>query len=384
VSDGVAPERFDVVVVGGGQAGLAAGYHLAQRGLSFVILDAHERVGDAWRLRWDGLRLFTAARYDGLPGVPFPAPPSALPTKDEVGDYLESYAARIGLPVRSGIVVDGVRPAESGDGFVVSAGERQFVAGQVVVATGAYHSPRIPPFAGDLDRRIRQLHASEYRDASQLVPGAVLVVGASNSGAEIAMTAAREHHVILAGRDTGKMPVRPESRLARVFDVPFWFFINRIVRADTWIGRKALPSVRDHGGPLERIWPSDLAAAGIERRTSMVAGVSDGMPQLDDGTTADVANVVWCTGFRPAFQWIHAPIRLEDGWPVHRRGVVAEVPGLYFVGLPFLFTAASALIGGVGRDAAYIAGQIARRANDHAVAPDPSTTHPIADSQIAR
>jgi putative flavoprotein involved in K+ transport len=157
------------------------------------------------------------------------------------------------------------------------------------------------------------------------------------------------------------MPVRPESRLARVFDPPFWFFINRMVRADTAIGRKARSSIVDHGGPLERIWPADLTAAGVERVHARMIGVRDGQPILEGGRVVDVANVIWCTGFRPDFDWIEPSVTGDDGWPVHLRGVVTGAPGLYVVGLPFLYSAASALLGGVGRDAAYVVGQIVAR-----------------------
>ena len=354
-------ERFDTVVIGGGQAGLAVGYHLARGGQRFTILEAASRVGTSWRNRLDGLRLFTPARYDGLPGMPFPAPGHTLPSKDDVADYLEAYAARFDLPVRTGTHVERLVRDDTDDAWRVHAGTRQIAADQVVVATGAYHRPNIPAFATELDPRIRQLHASTYHDASQLADGPVLVVGASNSGAEVAMSTSRAHRTVLSGRNTGKMPVRPESRLARLFDPPFWFFINHVVRADTAIGRKARPSIVDHGGPLERVWPSDLAAAGVERVFARTAGVRDGMPLLDDGRVVDVRNVIWCTGFRPDFGWIEPPIVGPDGWPIHIRGVVTVVPDLYVIGLPFLTSAASALLGGVGRDAAYVAAQIAAR-----------------------
>jgi putative flavoprotein involved in K+ transport len=356
---GVATERFETIVLGGGQAGLAVGYHLARHGRSFVILDASRRVGDAWRLRWDGLRLFTAARYDGLPGMPFPGPRDGLPTKDEVADYLEAYATRMSLPIRTGIRVTEIRPAEDGPGFRLDAGDWQFEATDVVVATGAYSHPRVPDFARDLHPDILQLHSSEYRHAWELRTGAVLVVGASNSGAEIALRAARDHVTILAGPDKGKMPARPESRLARVIDPAFWFFINHVATRSTPIGRRALV-VRDHGGPLERVWPSDLEAAGVERVFARAVAARDGRPVLDDGRTLEVANVIWATGYRPNYDWIRMPIVGADGWPVQTRGV-SSVPGLYFVGLPFLHSAGSALLGGVGRDAAYVVNRMRSR-----------------------
>lgn len=366
----VAPERFDVIVIGAGQAGLAAGYHVARRGLRFVILEAGDRVGGSWRRRWDGLRLFTAARYDGLPGMAFPAPPNSFPSKDEVADYIESYAKTMDLPVRTGVRVEGLWRSEPDDGYRVVARDLRFEAAQIVVATGAYRAPRIPSFAVQLDAGIRQLHSSEYRNASQLREGPVLVVGASNSGAEIALSAARKHKTILVGRDTGKMPVPLESRRAELFDHLFWFFINHVATLSNPIGRRAMPSVRDHGGPLERVWPSDLTAAGVERVHARVAGITRGRPLLDDGRVIDVNNVVWCTGFRPDFGWIHLPVVGEDGWPQQVRGVVPAAPGLYFVGLPFLHTAASPLLGGVGRDAGFVAAKIASRAGLAVVAHD--------------
>src|SRR5918995_2638960 len=175
-------EHIETVIIGAGQTGLSVGYHLAKRGRRFVILDANERIGDSWRKRWDSLRVFTPARYNGLPGWPFPAPGWSYPTKDEVADYLELYAARYRLPVRTGIRVDGLSREDSG--YVVTAGMSRYEADNVVVATGGYQAPRIPGFASELDPHIVQLHSSQYRNPSQLGEGGVLVVGAGNSGAE--------------------------------------------------------------------------------------------------------------------------------------------------------------------------------------------------------
>ena len=239
-----------------------------------------------------------------------------------------------------------------------------------MVATGAYRHPRVPDFAADLAPSIRQLHSSEFRSATDLQEGDVLVVGASNSGAEIALIAARSHRVVLSGPDKGKMPVRPEGGLARLFDIPFWFFINHLATTSTPIGRKAMPLVRDHGGPLERVWPEDLEAAGVQRIHDRTVGARDGLPLLDDGRALDVTNVVWCTGFRPDYGWIHVPAIGSDGWPLQVRGVVPSVPGLYFIGLPFMYSGASALLGGVGRDAAFVAERICARTSASSMGQD--------------
>ena len=353
-----APERFETVIVGGGQAGLAVGYHLARRGRSFVILDANRRVGDAWRQRWDSLRLFTPARYSGLPGMPFPAPASSFPTKDAVADYLETYAARFELPVRNGVRVD--RLSRDGDRYVLAAGDRRFQADHVVVASGAYQRPRIPAFAPELDPGILQLDPHRYRNPSQLPAGGVLVVGAGNSGAEIAFEVCRTHPTWLSGPDTGHIPVRPGSGWDRLLTPPFWWFASRVLTVRTPIGRKVRPRALTTTAPLERVRPKELAAAGVERVPRTV-GVRDGSPMLEDGRVMDVATVLWCTGFRPDFAWVDLPVFDQDGAPVHHRGVVGSQPGLFILGLWFLSAFTSSLLGGVGSDAEHIAEQITSR-----------------------
>lgn len=350
---------YDTIVIGGGQAGLSVGYYLQQQGRDFVILDANKRIGDAWRQRWDSLRLFTPARYSALPGMPFPAPSHSLPNKDEMAVYLEAYAAHFKLPVRTGIRVD--RLSKQGDRFVVTTGDRRFEAKSVVVATGGYHSPNVPAFAAKLKPEIRQLHSSEYQRPSQLRAGGVLAVGAGNSGAEIALEVSRSHQTWLSGRHLGSEPTRPGSRVDRFVTPVIWFVFSRVLTVNTPIGRKAAAQLRGHGLPLARVRPADLQAAGVERIHARTVGVQNGLPLLESGRILDVTNVIWCTGFKPDYGWIALPIFDDDGEPRHERGVVATEPGLYFVGLFFQSAAISSLVGGVGRDAAYIADDIAAR-----------------------
>jgi putative flavoprotein involved in K+ transport len=354
------PDDFQTVVVGGGQTGLSVGYHLARRGLPFVILDANERIGDAWRGRWDSLRLFTPARYDGLAGMPFPGPAHAFPTKDEMADYLEAYAARFELPVCTGVRVD--RLAREGDRFVVTAGDLGFEADNAVVAMSDWQEPRTPAFAGGLDPAIVQLHSGAYRSPAQLREGGVLIVGAGNSGSEIALEVARGHPTWLSGRDTGRVPFRIDGAAARFLLLPLVlrFLFHRVLTVDTPLGRKVRPKVLSHGMPLLRVKPEDLAAAGIERAPGAI-GARDGLPLLEDGRALDVANVIWCTGFHPGLSWIDLPV-LDGERPVHDRGVVPREPGLYFVGLTFLYAPSSSMVHGVGRDAERVVGAIASRA----------------------
>ena len=351
-------ERFETVIIGGGQAGLAVGYHLARRERSVVIVDANQRIGDSWRERWDSLRVFTPARYDALPGWSFPAPRWSYPTKDEVADYLESYATRFGLPVRSGIWVDAL--SREHDGYVVSSGPNLYQADNVVVATGGYQAPRIPVFARALDPSIVQFHSSQYRNPAQLRDGGVLVVGAGNSGAEIALESSAGHQTWLSGRDTGQEPVRAGSLSDRLFTPPFWFLLSHVLTTRNPIGRKVRDQLSHQGLPLARVRRKDLLRARVER-VPRVTGVRDGLPLLQDGAVLEVANVIWCTGFASDFSWIDLPVLDQDGQPSHQRGVVRSEPGLYFMGLFFQSAGTSSLIGGVGRDARHIARHITAR-----------------------
>jgi putative flavoprotein involved in K+ transport len=348
-------DHVETVIIGGGQAGLSMGYHLTRRGRPCVILDGNPRVGDSWRNRWDSLRLFTPGRFCGLDGMAFPGPAGTAPTKDEMADYLAAYAARFELPVRPGVKVE--RVTKSDGRFVVDAGDRRLESDQVVVATGAFHDAWTPAFADQLDPRIVQLHSSAYRGPSQLREGGVLLVGAGNSGADIALDVARTHRTWLSGRHPGHIPFAIENAPTRHLVRVVRFLGHHVLTRRTPIGRKVLPKLAVGGDPLIRIKPKDLVAAGVEC-VPRVAGVRDGLPLVGDDAVLDVANVIWCTGFRQSFPWIDLPVFDDDGRPVHDRGVVAAEPGLYFLGLKFQFGATSDIITGVGRDARYIAKHI--------------------------
>jgi putative flavoprotein involved in K+ transport len=350
-------ERVETIIIGGGQAGLATGYHLARLGRPFLILDANERTGDSWRNRWDSLRLFTPAYLSSLPGLEFPGPRSRCPNKDEMADYLEAYAARFDLRIRHGMRVDSVTKVM--DRFLIKANNQRLEASNVVLATGGYQMPYLPDFASQLDPGITQLHSSEYRRPTQLRDGDVLVVGAANSGAEIALEASATHRTWLSGPHPGSEPTRPGSIPDRLFTPLFWFFLSRIVSVTNPIGRRMRPQLIRTTLPLGRVKPKDLASAGVVRLPRTIA-VRDGRPVTEDGRVVNVSNVVWSTGYRSAFDWVELDVFDQEGQPVHNRGVTAE-PGVYFIGLFFLSSAASSLIGGVGRDASYVARQIAAR-----------------------
>ena len=355
-------DQADTLIIGAGQTGLSTAYHLKRRDLPFLVVDADERIGDHWRQRWDSLRLYSPAAYDGLPGRRFPAAAWSWPSGRAMADYLESYAAWFALPVRSGVLVERVDP--TGDGFVVATSDgRTIEARQVVVATGPFRAPHVPEVASRIDPAIRQLHSHVYRNPGQLPDGPVLVVGLSHSGADIAFELANAGHAThLSGTAAGEMPIKVvDTRRARIGWPLVQFFFKHVSTIRTPIGRAMRPHVRHGGGPLLRVRLRDLDRAGVVRHDAKTVAVRDGKPELADGTVLDVRSIVWATGYRPDYGFIDAPITGADGWPEEVRGVSPTVPGLYFVGIPFQYAFSSMLISGAGRDARYIADRIADR-----------------------
>ena len=361
-------QHIETLIIGAGQAGLATGYHLQRLGRPFIIVDGNQRIGDNWRQQWDTLKLYSPAKYDGLPGLGFPAESWSYPGKDQVADYLEKYAIHADLPVRMSTRVDRLEARPLG-GFTATIGENTITCDNVVVATGSFgRTPHVPDFAAELEPSIQQLHSSEYRRPSQLANGRVLVVGASHSGCDIAYEAAQTLPTTLCGRDCGQIPLHWDSRMLRLMFPVIVFMWRHVVTRRTPIGRKQMPEVRHHGGPMLRVKREHLEERGVERVLSRVVGVQDGLPLLDDGRVIDAATVVWCTGFKQAFDWIKLPIFGEDGYPEEYRGVVDTVPGLFFCGLSFQFAFASMVLPGVGRDAEHVARQIAARSRVAAAA----------------
>lgn len=349
---------IDTVVIGGSQVGLTTGYYLKKQGRQFVILDAGERVGDAWRNRWDSLMLFTPARYNGLPGLKFPAPGSSYISKDQMADYLESYAKRFELPIKLGSTV--LNLSRQGERFIVETSDITYEANNVIVAIGSSQTPKIPSFASQLDPKILQIHSKSYRNPSQL-QGKVLIVGAGNSGADIGLEIAKTHETLWSGKETATVPFRIESVIARHLLTRIVKFVGlHVLSLKTPIGRKVRPKMLELAAPLVRVKPKDLVNAGV-KRVERIVGVKNGLPVTQNGEVLDVDSIIWCTGFRPAFSWVDLPILGERGEPSHHRGVVATQPGLYFVGLHFQYALASETVPGHQRDARYVIEHLASR-----------------------
>jgi putative flavoprotein involved in K+ transport len=347
-SAGHARARFDVIVIGAGQAGLAMGYHLARQGRRFVILDAADSIGAAWRDRWDSLVLFTPRRYDALPGLEFPGDPDGYPTRDEVVDYLERYAATFELPVELGSAVPSLTAVDGR--FAVEAGDRRLEADQVVVATGPFQAPHVPALAERLAPEVVQTHSTGYRRPADLPEGRVLVVGGGNTGFQIAkeLSATRPVHLSVGSR---QKPL-PQRFLGR--DLFWWLTKLGLLRktVDSRLGRRM--SGRDF---LIGSSPREVRRRfGVDLKPRLV-GASGRTAQFADGSELEVDAVVWATGFRPAYSWIELAVVDPEGRALHRRGVT-EVPGLYFLGLTWQNTRGSALLGWVKDDAEFLAGRI--------------------------
>ncbi|MBO6719722.1 MAG: NAD(P)-binding domain-containing protein [Rhizobiaceae bacterium] len=356
--DAAKAERHDVVVIGAGQAGLSVGYHLKRRGVDHVILEGAARVGDVWRNRWDSLRLFTPAKFDSLDGYRFPAGRDVFPTKDQMADYLENYARKFDLPVRLNARVTSLRKA--GGRYRVETAEGAYEADQVVVAAASYQAPRLPAFAGGLDRRVFQMHSHEYRNPAQLPDGPVLLVGAGNSGAEIAVDLAATHEVILSGRDVGQIPFDIAGFLGRKLLVRMVIrgMFHHVLTMRTPMGRKFRSKMHGHGMPLIRTKPAQLKRAGV-RRVGKITGIRDGKAVADNGAEVSFSSVIWCTGYHPGFDWIDLPVLDAHGDPRHRFGKATDVDGLYFAGLHFQYAVSSTMVAGVGRDARRVASWVA-------------------------
>ena len=340
-------ERYELVIIGAGQAGLAAGYWLARQDIDFVILDANARVGDSWRQRWDSLQLFTPAKYSGLPGLPIPGDPYRLPNRTDIADYLEWYAQIHDLPVRNNVRVS--RMYREDGMYRVETNTNTFEADNVIVATGPFQTPSIPSLSKELRGDIVQLHSSQYRNPAQLREGVALVVGAGNSGAQIAMELAKTRPTYLAGRAVGSLPRRILGR--DLFD---WLYATVMKPgADSLIGRRMRRNILGSTDALIGMTEKDIIAAGV-KRIGRIENVRDRMPALASGDGLDVGSIVWATGFRPDFRWIDLPILDARGFPIHERGVVTGQSGLFFVGLRFQYRLNSSLVGGVGADAEYV------------------------------
>ncbi|WP_289142568.1 NAD(P)/FAD-dependent oxidoreductase [uncultured Brevibacillus sp.] len=343
-------QSYDIIVVGSGQAGLAAGYFLKKKGLSFVLLEKGKEVGQTWKNRYDSLVLFTPRFYSSLPGKTLEGDPNGYAAKDEIADYLHSYANQIELPIHFQTEVTALK--QSSTGFLLETNQGDYAAKNVIIATGPFQQPLIPQMADALPKDIVQIHTAHYLNPSSLQDGPVVVIGAGNSGAQIAVELAKEREVYLSiGHKMKFMPLQLMNKSI------FWWFgkigflkANIHSKIGKWLSRQHDPIF---GFELKEA--IQKGAVKLKPRTKRIQ--SDEIV-FADHSTVKVRNIVWATGFYPEYSWIKIPQSLnEKGKPIHHRGI-SPVSGLYFVGLPWQYRRGSALIGGVGQDAEFIVQQI--------------------------
>jgi len=295
-------ERTEVIVVGGGQSGLVAGYLLKKAGIPFVILDEEPRVGEAWRKRWDSLELFTIAQYCELPGLRFPGSKNHFPSKDEMADYLQTYQREFDLPVRLDTKVIALEPITGG--YHVETTKGAYEAPQVIVATGAYRLPRVPPMAVRLSDEVFQIHTGVYRNPEQIPGKTVVVVGAANSGAQIAPELTKTHRVLLS--QGSPLPAFPRRFLGKGLH---------------WYGDKFGLISKPLEGERDRLHKKTILVGPSLKKISKKYGVElvgrtvdveDRTVRFEDGSSVETDAVVWATGFRYDYSWMHVPV-LDDG-----------------------------------------------------------------------
>jgi len=367
-------ESFPVIIVGAGQSGLAVAYHLKQAGISHLILESHDKVGDNWRSRWEGLRLFSPAKYDGLPGMPFPADAWHLPSKDEAANYLEAYAKHHSLPVRTDIQV--LKSEQDESGFHLDTTQGDLHCQHLVVATGSFHTPFHPKVPG-LPAELPQIHTARYRSHQDLPEGKILVVGAGASGQQVAGLIAPYREVILSGP---KVPGLPRKILG--MDIYWWLYKTGLMNLtiDSRQGKKIYAKNQVEGDLSIGEKPRRLKQMGVERVGRFLdwqggEAVFDTCLKTQPGpepaehskSIAGITGIVWATGYRNNFDWLGEGAVGEDGKPMHHRGVSSSIPGLYFIGIQFQYRVNSATMGGVGRDAEYLAERISARLNESVI-----------------
>ncbi|WP_417884954.1 flavin-containing monooxygenase [Zunongwangia sp.] len=337
----------DFVIVGGAQAGLSMGYYLKKLGYNFIIIDKEKEIGASWLNRWDSLRLFTPSEFNNLPGFEFPSKKGHYPSKTEVADYFKKYAKKFDFPLQLETLV--IKIAKEKNIFTIETKKGTLQAKNVIVATGPFHVPYTPPFYKKVNSEILQIHSNFYKNPSQLQEGPTLVVGAGDSGFQI-LDEISETNCTTYFSGTTDVKVLPQEILGKTL---WWWFTKTgflSFSRDSWIGCKISNS-------KQPIIGTDVKGI-LKRKNVIPVGKSlDAEKDViitEKETLKDVRNIVWATGYLPNFDWIEGLQTTKDGYPKHKRGI-STIKGLYFIGLPWLYTRGSATLGGLKKDAEFLA-----------------------------
>ncbi|MGG6230443.1 flavin-containing monooxygenase [Tenacibaculum sp. SDUM215027] len=346
---------LDFVIIGGAQAGLSMAYHLKKMEKSFIVVDGEEEIGASWLNRWDSLKLFTPTEYNHLPGLKFKAPKGHYPTKYEVSDYFKLYVKKFDIPVQLSTLVTSVK--KSAKGFHVLYNDGEIVTKNVIVATGPFHIPYTPPCHTKLSDDILQMHSNYYKNSEQLQEGDVLVVGGGDSGYQILDEISKyknSEKVYFSGET--KVKTLPQQFLGKT--LWWWFTLIGFLRFNkySWIGKKISTS-------LQPVIGTDVKEILSRENVITVGRTKDALDNevvFENKKVTSIKNIIWATGYRPNFKWIEGLELDSDNYPKNYRGV-SNIEGLYFIGLPWMYTRGSATLGGVSKDASYLADIISKK-----------------------
>lgn len=337
---------YDFIVVGAGQAGLSIAYYLKRTGYHFLVIDGDDEIGGSWKRRWDSLKLFTPTQYNHLPGLPFPAEFGAYPGKQAVANYLRQYVDYFQIPVRLNFPAR--KMTKTNDCFTIQSDHGSVQSRQVIVATGPFHVPSIPSFAQQLSDDVLQLHSSEYKNPQQLQSGETLVVGGGDSGVQILQELAGVLPKVYFSGECGTM-VLPQEFLGKT--LWWWLLKLGILGANkySWLGKR----LAERPQPIIGTNVKRLFAKQNVELVGRALSAQDNQVNCEKQTLSGIKNVIWATGFKPDFDWIENITLDEKGYPLNRRGI-SQLEGLYFIGLPWMYTRSSATLGGVQQDAQYL------------------------------
>ncbi|WP_417800411.1 flavin-containing monooxygenase [Tenacibaculum sp.] len=346
---------LDFVIIGGAQAGLSMAYHLKKMEKSFIVVDGEEEIGASWLNRWDSLKLFTPTEYNHLPGLKFNAPKGHYPSKYEVSNYFKSYVKKFDIPVQLNTLVTSVK--KSAKGFHALYNEGALVAKNVIVATGPFHIPYTPPCHTKLSDEVLQMHSNYYKNSEQLQEGDVLVVGGGDSGYQILDEISKDKKsktVYFSG--TTKVKTLPQQFLGKT--LWWWFSLIGFLKFNkySWIGKKISTS-------LQPVIGTDVKEILSRENVVTVGRTKDALDNevvFENKKVTSIKNIIWATGYRPNFKWIEGLELDADNYPKNYRGV-SNIEGLYFIGLPWMYTRGSATLGGVSKDASYLADIISEK-----------------------
>ncbi|MGM0635633.1 MAG: flavin-containing monooxygenase [Bacteroidota bacterium] len=341
----------DFIIIGAAQAGLSMAYQLKKLGYDYLILDKESEIGASWLNRWDSLKLFTPSEFNHLEGLGFPAPKGYYPTKYDVADYFKKYVEKFDIPVQLDTLVKKI--THENHQFKLETSEGEFYTKNVIVGTGPFHIPYTPPFSEKISKEIYQTHSNYYKNPDQLQEGPVLVVGDGDSGFQILdeISETLNRKVYFSG--TTKVSTLPQEILGKTL---WWWFTKfgyLSFSKDSWLGKR----ISNNKQPI-----IGTDVKGILKRKNVIPvgktlDAKDQLIKAEKEEINDVKNIVWATGYRPNFNWINGLELDQDGYPVHQRGI-SNIDGLYFIGLPWLHTRGSATLGGIKKDAAFLAEHI--------------------------